>query len=92
MAVIGSSFGVVEDGLVRDADIKDVLQDEGGFSGADGEGDVEGQDEAEDILGVVNSVNIDERFERARVKEVCRLEQIFAICVAEFELRRFCLL
>ena len=46
MAVVGGSFGVIEDGLVRDADIKDVLHDIGGFTGRDGEGDIEGQDEA----------------------------------------------
>lgn len=88
--MIGGGFSVVEDGLVRDADIEDVLQDEGGFSGADGEGDVEGQDEAEDVLGVVNSVNVDVRFEWAGVNKFCGLEQVFTVCVAEFELRGFC--
>ena len=89
MAVVGGGFGVVQDGLVRDADIKDVLQDEGGLSGADGEGDVEGQDESQDILGVVNSSDVDERFERARMNKFCRLKQEFAVHVAEFELGRF---
>lgn len=37
VAVIGGGFGVVENGLVRDADIKNILKDIGCFSGADGE-------------------------------------------------------
>lgn len=42
MAVVCRGFGVVQDGLVRDIDIKDVLHDECSLSGADGEGDIEG--------------------------------------------------
>lgn len=74
MAVIGGGFGVVEDGLVRDTDIKDVLKNERSFSGADGEGDVEGQDEAKDVLRVVDPPDIDEWFEGAGMNEVCSLE------------------
>jgi len=74
MAVVGGGFGVIEDGLVRDADIKNILKDEGGFSGADGERDVEGQDETEDVLRIMNSVNVDEGFERSGVNEFCRPE------------------
>ena len=74
MAVVGGSFGVIEDGLVRDADIKDVLQDISGFTGRDGEGDIEGQDEAQNILRVMNPSNVDEWFEWSRVNEFCGLE------------------
>ena len=89
VTVISGGFGVIEDGLIRDADIEDILQDEGGLSGADGEGDVEGQDEAEDVLGVVNSPDVDGGFAWSGVKEVSGLEQIFTVDVAEFELGRF---
>lgn len=44
MTVEGSSFGVVENGLVRDLDVKDGTKDIGCFSGGDSEGDVERQD------------------------------------------------
>ena len=74
MAVVGGGLGVVQDGLVRDVDIKNVLKNERGFSGADGEGDVEGQDEAKDVLRVVDPPDIDEWFEWAGVNEVCSLE------------------
>lgn len=86
MTVVGGGFGVIEDGLVRDADIKDVLQNIGGFAGRDGEGDVEGEDEAEDVLGIVNSSNVDGRLEWARMNKVGRRKEVFAVCVAEFEL------
>ncbi len=74
MAVVGCGLGVIEDGLVRDADIKNILQDIGSFAGRDSEGDVEGQDEAEDVLRVVDSSDVDEWFERAGVNKFCGLE------------------
>ena len=74
MAVVGGSFGVIEDGLVRDADIKNVLQDVSSLTGGDGEGDVEGQDKAEDILRVMNPSNVDEWFEGAGVNKFRGLE------------------
>ena len=54
MAVIGGGFGVVENGLVGHSDFKDLLKNECGFAGRDGEGHVEGQNESEDVLGVVD--------------------------------------
>lgn len=74
VAVIGGGLGVIEDGLVRDGDIKDALHDIGGFAGRDGEGDVEGEDEAKDVLRVMDSSNVDERFDGPGVCKFCRLE------------------
>jgi hypothetical protein len=74
MAVVGGSFSIIEYGLVRDVDIKDLLHDVGGFAGRDGEGDVEGQDETEDVLRVMDPVNIDEGFIRARMNKLGGLE------------------
>ena len=74
MAVVGGRLGVIEDGLVRDSDIKDVLQDISSFAGGDGEGDVEGQDKPKDILRVMDSSNVDEWFEWSRVNKFCCLE------------------
>lgn len=74
MAVVGGGLGVIQDGLVRDADIKDVLQDVSSLASRDSEGDVEGQDESEDVLRVMDPSNVDERFEWARVNEFCCLE------------------
>ena len=74
MAVVGGGLGVIEHGLIRDGDVEDLLHDIGGFAGGDGEGYVEGQDKAEDILRVMYSSNVDERFHWAGVKKFCRLE------------------
>jgi hypothetical protein len=74
VAVVGGGLGVIEDGLVRDADIKDILQDISGLAGGDGEGHVEGQDKAEDILRVMNFSDVNEWFDRTGVKEFCGLE------------------
>ena len=62
VAVVCGGFGVVENGLVRDADFKDLLKNERGFAGRDGKGHVEGQDQTEDVLRVVNFSYVDERF------------------------------
>ena len=49
VAVVGGGLSVVEHGLVGDGDAKDIAQNEGGFSGGDGAGDVKSEDEAQDI-------------------------------------------
>jgi len=72
--MVGGRFGIVEYGLIRDVDIKDLLHDVGSFAGGDGEGDVEGQDEAEDVWRVMDSVNIDEWFVGAWMNKFCGLE------------------
>ena len=41
---------VVQDRLIRDADIEDRLQNSRGFPGWNGEGDVKGKDQTEDVL------------------------------------------
>ena len=74
MAAIGSGLGVVEYGLIRDVDIKDFLHDVGGFAGRDGEGDVEGQNKAEDVWRVTDLVNIDEGFIGPGMNKFCGLE------------------
>jgi hypothetical protein len=74
VAVVGGGLGIVEDGLVRDANIKNVLQDISSFTGGDSEGHVEGQDKPEDILRVMDPSNVDEWFEWSWVKEFCGLE------------------
>jgi len=74
VAVIGGRFGVIEDSLVRNVDIKDFLHDVSSFTCRDGEGDVKGQDESEDVLRVMDPVNIDEWFIRARMNKISGLE------------------
>lgn len=42
MTVRGSVEGIVEDGLVRGSELKDILKDKGSFSSRDTQRDVEG--------------------------------------------------
>ncbi len=74
VAVVGGGLSVIEDGLARDTNIKDVLHDIGGFTGRDSEGHVEGQDEAEDVLRVMDPSDVDEWFARTGVNKFRRLE------------------
>lgn len=48
MAPIGCGFGVVEDGLIRDADIEHLSEHERGFAGGESKGYVEGKDKADE--------------------------------------------
>ncbi len=42
MAVEGSGFGIIEDSLIRNFDIKDRTEDKSGFSGAYSKREIEG--------------------------------------------------
>ena len=75
--------------MIRDVDVKDGAKDVGSFSGGDGEGDVEGEDQAKNVLRVVDFCNIDEGLKRSGMVKFFGLEQIFAVNIAELKLRRF---
>jgi hypothetical protein len=64
VAVKGRGCGIVQHRLVRNPDTEDIPQDGGGFSGRDGEGHIECQDKAEDVLGVMDLCQINCRFIR----------------------------
>jgi len=55
MAIEGGG-GVVEDRLVGKRDIEHGAEHQGGFPGAQGKGDVEGEDQAEDIRAFVDGL------------------------------------
>jgi len=86
VAVVGGALGVIEHALVGDRDVKDIAQDEGGFSSGDCAGDVKGQDEAEDIGAVVDTVEIDFRFIGGGVFEGWRLKVILPVLITKFKL------
>jgi uncharacterized protein YgfB (UPF0149 family) len=64
MAIEGGGFGVVQDSLVRNKDVEHTTHDISSFSGAQGEGDKEGEDKAQDIGGIIDFTNIDGGFKR----------------------------
>lgn len=64
MTVERGGLGVIKYRLIRDVDVKDLAKDVRRFSGSDGEGDIKGEDEAKDILRIMDLGNIDEWFKR----------------------------
>jgi len=67
MTVESGCRGVIENGLIRDIDVKDRPQDKGSFSGSDSERDVESKNKAKDIWGVMDFRKINFRFMRLRM-------------------------
>jgi len=64
VAVEGGRGGIIQHRLIRNPDTEDISQDGSGFSGRDGVGHIEGQDKAENILGVMDSRQVYGRFFR----------------------------
>jgi hypothetical protein len=88
VTIKSGSGSIVEDGLIRNVDVEDRTHNKGGFSGRDSKRDVKGEDEAKNIRRVVDSGNIDQRFERLGVSKFFWFEVILAVKVIKFELRR----
>jgi len=86
VAVKGSSCGIVEDCLIGDGDTEDGSEDQGGLSGAQGKGDIEGEDEAENMGSLVDSGKIDRGLFGSRMGELVRLVTILPILIPEFKL------
>lgn len=59
VAVEGGGSRIVQHGLIGKLDTEDISQDGRCFPCRDSEGDVEGEDETEDVLGVMDSGQID---------------------------------
>ncbi len=59
MAVEGSGSSVIEDSLIRYIDVKNSSEDIGGFSSSDSERDIESENKAEYIRGIMNFTEID---------------------------------
>ncbi len=87
VAIKSSGSTIVENRLIGDFDIEDRLQDSRGFPGRDGEGDIESEDKTEDILGVMDFCEIDDRFCGGRMHKFLRFIMILPVLVAELELR-----
>jgi hypothetical protein len=86
VAVVGRGLSIVEDGLVAEAHAEDLAQDESGFASGEGKGDVEGQDQPQQIGRAMNAGQVDGgRFGSGR-GQLGRGEMIFPILVAELEL------
>ena len=87
MAIEGGGSGVVQYGLVGDGDGEDRPEDEGRFSGTEGEGDVKSQDKAKNIGSVMDGPQIDGRLLRLREGKLMGLVVILPVLVGELKLR-----
>jgi len=73
--------------LIRDFDVKNSSEDIGGFSGSDSERDIESENKAEYIRGIMNFTEIDIRFIGSRMMEFTGFEMVLPVLIAEFKLR-----
>jgi hypothetical protein len=87
MAVKRRSCRIVQDSLIRDFNIEDGLQNSRGFPGWNGEGDVKGKDQTENVLRVMDFRKLHDRFFGPGVNKLLRFVMILPVLVAEFELR-----
>ncbi len=54
VAIISGGLGIIEHGLIGDGDAEDLPKHLCGFAGADGKGDVEGQNQPDQMRRVMN--------------------------------------
>lgn len=87
MAVESGSGGVIEDGLIRDFDVKDRAENEGGFSGRDSKRDVKGEYKAKDVGRIVDFSKIDFGIIRLAMVKFIGPVMIFPVLIAKLKLR-----
>ena len=87
MAIEGGRSRVVQYGLIGDRDGEHRPEDESRLSSTEGEGDVKGEDQAEDIGGVVDSGQIDGGLFGFDMSQLMGLVVVFPVLVGELKLR-----
>src|SRR3989337_3600727 len=87
MAIEGGRSGVVQYGLIGDRDGEHGAEDEGGFSGTEGERDVKSQDKAKNMRSVVDGPQIDRRLVGLRKVQFVGLVVVLPVLVGELKLR-----
>lgn len=86
MTIKGGRSGIIQYCLVGDGDPEYGSKDRSGLSGAQGKGDIEGEDKAEDIGCVVDSGQVDGGLMGAGMGKLVGLVMIFPVLIAELEL------
>lgn len=88
VTVEGGGLSVVEDGLITEADVEDLSEDQSGLAAGKGKRDMKGQDQADDVERLMDAVQIDEGTDRRRGGQLCQREVKLAVLIAELELGR----
>jgi hypothetical protein len=86
MAVESSGRGVIENGLIRDLDIKNSSQDEGSFSCSNGKGHVKSKNKAEDIGSIVDFREVHHRLVRLGMRQFLWCVMVLSVLITELEL------
>jgi len=86
VTVPGGTGSIIEYRLMRDLDTEDLSEDRRRLSGRDSKRDIEGQDQAEDILAVMDSGQFDQGLVRRRVLKFIGSEMILPVLVSELKL------
>jgi hypothetical protein len=86
MTVVGGGLGVIEDGLIADGHCEDLAEHLGGFASGQGKGDMEGQDQAQQIRTAVNAGQVDGGRVRSGRMKLKGLEVILPVLITQFEL------
>lgn len=86
MAVISRGFGIIEHGLMRDDDAKELAEHERRFARADGKRDIERENQANQMRRLMNAVQRDAGRTGRGVAEMFFSVMMFAILVMQFEL------
>ena len=72
--------------MIRDREVKHGSEDEGRFSGAEGEGDVKSQDKAENVGSIMDESQIDDRLFGMWKVKLMGWVVVLAVLVGEFKL------
>ena len=87
VAVVSGGLRVVEDRLVAEGHAKDLPEDLRSLAGGEGKGDVEGQHEAQHVGRTMQAGEVDGGPIQSGRGELGGLKVVFAILVAQLELR-----
>jgi hypothetical protein len=86
MTIKGGGSGIIQHRLVGEGDTEYRSKNGSGLPGAQGKGDIEGEDEAKDIGCVIDSRQVDGGVLRSGMGKLVGLVMIYPILIAELEL------
>lgn len=88
MAVKSRGFSIIEHGLIRNDDTKELPEHERGFARADRKGNIERENQAHQMRRLMNAVQRDACGTGRRVAEMFFGVMMLAVLIVQFELRQ----